>query len=579
MSASSEGGLRFVVVLERSTLSAWEASCIDRVLELGIVELVGVILAEDAQDGSFRARTLRASWRVYEDWWVKRRSRAFRESPQWFDESQVPILRLRASDGGASQHAFHKSLLGLGMDFVLSFVPWIDSTPFESARLGVLFFDGEPSLRRPASIGFFPLHEGNHLTTLDLWSVRGAEGTAKLVEQGIFRSHEYSHVKNLDRVLFAAVDWPAKFCREIDAAGEEALRAKPTKPLPIPRAAPSAAQILGSALKSLWRFTREQLRYVSLGEEWNIGVIKAPISKMALDDFAATVQWIPKRKRTGSLADPFGARAGNHLVLLAEEFEGLRRGRIVALNVSPIDVELVDRKRIDGLVPQGSYPFLFSHGEDIFCLPESFESLEVALFRADEFPHTWSKASVLVSGFPAVDATILRHEGRWWLFCTNAEGGSDSNLHIWFADDLLGPWLPHPLNPVKCDVRSARPGGTPFVVDGVVYRPAQDSSVRYGGGIVINKILALTRDHFEEEVVASLPPDPKGPYPHGLHTVSSVGDWTVIDGRRSAPFAGTFPRLKQKLMRLTSGYDASSRPGLRSNGAPSVLARSPASSD
>ena len=39
--------------------------------------------------------------------------------------------------------------------------------------------------------------------------------------------------------------------------------------------------------------------------------------------------------------------------------------------------------------------------------------------------------------------------------------------------------------------------------------------------------------HFEEEAVATIAPDPDGPYPDGLHTLSRVGDLTLVDGRRT----------------------------------------------
>ncbi|MFX8406684.1 hypothetical protein ABTL65_19795, partial [Acinetobacter baumannii] len=76
-----------------------------------------------------------------------------------------------------------------------------------------------------------------------------------------------------------------------------------------------------------------------------------------------------------------------------------------------------------------------------------------------------------------VDATVFRWGEYWWMTAaTDAAGvGVGSELNAWFASDLLGPWHAHPGNPVKIDVRSARPAGTPFVVDGVLYRPAQDS--------------------------------------------------------------------------------------------------------
>ncbi len=51
------------------------------------------------------------------------------------------------------------------------------------------------------------------------------------------------------------------------------------------------------------------------------------------------------------------------------------------------------------------------------------------------------------------------------------------SVHVARTGARSDPWVAHARNPVKTDARSARPGGTPFVVDGVLYRPGQDSMV------------------------------------------------------------------------------------------------------
>jgi hypothetical protein len=69
-------------------------------------------------------------------------------------------------------------------------------------------------------------------------------------------------------------------------------------------------------------------------------------------------------------------------------------------------------------------------------------------------------------------------------------------------------------------------------MDGALYRPAQDCSVTYGGAVVINRIERMTPEEFSEQVVTRLAPAADGPYPHGLHTLSSAGNVTLVDGKR-----------------------------------------------
>jgi len=137
----------------------------------------------------------------------------------------------------------------------------------------------------------------------------------------------------------------------------------------------------------------------------------------------------------------------------------------------------------------------------------------------------------LVDAFDGVDPTLFQHEGRWWLLCSSRHQGSLHNLFIWYADTLLGPWRPHDGNPVKNDVRSSRPAGTPFAHEGHLYRPTPDCSRTYGARVVLNRINKLTPEEFVEEAVREI--SPIAPYSDGVHTLSSCGEMTLIDGKRA----------------------------------------------
>jgi hypothetical protein len=149
---------------------------------------------------------------------------------------------------------------------------------------------------------------------------------------------------------------------------------------------------------------------------------------------------------------------------------------------------------------------------------------------------------VLLDDFAGVDATPIEHGGRWWLFTADNDNQDQTKLFLFMADALEGPWRPHPQNPVKVDCRSSRPGGMPFVHEGVLYRPAQDCSWTYGGAIVINRVLELTPERFVEEEAVRIEPQPGWPYPDGLHHLVPFGEVTVIDAKRERFDALTLAR-------------------------------------
>lgn len=56
------------------------------------------------------------------------------------------------------------------------------------------------------------------------------------------------------------------------------------------------------------------------------------------------------------------------------------------------------------------------------------------------------------------------------------------NLNVWHAESPLGPWEPHPLNPVANGPRAAgfRNGGRLVEHEGRLYRFGQDCGETYG---------------------------------------------------------------------------------------------------
>ncbi|NNG16475.1 MAG: formyl transferase, partial [Gemmatimonadales bacterium] len=178
-----------------------------------------------------------------------------------------------------------------------------------------------------------------------------------------------------------------------------------------------------------------------------------------------------------------------------------------------------------------SYPFLFEWEGEHYLIPESVANRRVELYRTSSFPIGWRLDRVLLDDIDAVDPTVVRLDDRWWMFVTvrNPGRSPSTELHVFHAETPLGPWSSHALNPVKLDIRSARPAGRPFEVDGSIYRPSQDCSVRYGGAIVLNRIEQLSETDYREVVVDRIDPG-WGPGLIGTHTINSHHELTVVDG-------------------------------------------------
>jgi hypothetical protein len=285
-------------------------------------------------------------------------------------------------------------------------------------------------------------------------------------------------------------------------------------------------------------------------EQWNIGIVDQPVEEFVRSASRPAVRWLPATARSEFRADPFGLMHEGRAIVLCEHYSYRDNvGFIVALD--PDDAARYSRVQIGPEPPVHlSYPSLIESQGQIFCMPESSAAQEIAFYEIQQFPLRWAKSATLIAGRGYVDATAFQHEGRWWLAASNlAKQGANSELHLWHAAELRGPWRAHAGNPVKIDVRSARPAGPVFWADGDLYRPAQDCASGYGTRVVINRVSLLNPWEFREEVATAVEPDRAGAYPAGLHTLSSLGDKTLIDGKRMLFVLPEFLRIARHYLR------------------------------
>lgn len=282
-------------------------------------------------------------------------------------------------------------------------------------------------------------------------------------------------------------------------------------------------------------------RFAFTAREWNIGLTTLDHHDLVGGKGEATIRlvnsevtWLRKPWHVRDQADPFVVDHDGRIFLFFEELlGGSRRGRLRVTEMDRDGTEIGPRKTVMRFACHASYPYVFKRSEALFCVPETSGCRNVYLYRSDAPLGPWTKQRTLLPGVPGVDSTVFEFGDRWWLFCAlpgEKLRSSFPDVYIWHAPSPEGPWEPHALQPAKTDGHSARPAGRPFVVDGTLYRVAQDCLPRYGARVAVNRVLSLTPDDFSEEVCCYLEPDPRGPYPDGLHTVTWAGELAAIDG-------------------------------------------------
>ena len=231
-------------------------------------------------------------------------------------------------------------------------------------------------------------------------------------------------------------------------------------------------------------------------------------------------------------ADPFVVADGERHYIFFEEFPyGTGKGQIAAIEVDERGEQVGAPLPVLERPYHLSYPFLFKWRGGLYMLPETAENGTVELYRCEELPSRWRLERVLLTNVRAYDATLWQQGERWWMFVSLAPPGTDGNdeLHLYSSRVTpLGPWTPHPANPVVVDTRRARSAGPLFVRDGALYRPSQDCSRAYGHSISINRVDALDEREYRETPVERIEPGWRRDIMR-VHTIGGSGRLRVVD--------------------------------------------------
>lgn len=546
MDADSNGStaasrrLRMGVLAPSTELAGWQRRVLEHLIEGDDVELAVVVVDAARVRRSRRERLrqlfgVRGLWRLYNNAWVARRAAAIRRVD--CEDLLGGLPQERVTPDLVGRHSQHfppeaiERLRSHDLDVLLRFgFGILRGEVLEVARSGIWsFHHDDERVIRGGPPSFWEVADGHPTTGVLLQRLTKRLDAGVPLARATYRTVGHSYPRNRDRAAFGAAILPARVARatrlgHLDIARLPAARTD----API-RRDPTNREMLRFAVRHARRAVLARARSILVGARWAVGIAERDNGDRATPG-PGELRWLPERPR-GYDADPFPVEHAGVRAVLVEEFdEPAAHGVISAFTETAAGSWRRTSQVIDPGV-HASYPFPVTVGDELFCVPETARAGRAEAWRCVALPDRWVRAHTLVEA-PVIDPTVLHWQGRWWLFGTRRDGDPNAELWLWSADEFTGPWSPHPLNPVKIDVGSARPAGTPFVRDGVLHRPAQDCSNGYGGAVVINRVDRLDWSGFEETVVerADLRTDR---YPVGNHTLAFGAGLVAIDGKRS----------------------------------------------
>lgn len=347
----------------------------------------------------------------------------------------------------------------------------------------------------------------------------------RIVYQSWSRTLAFSASRNRDNVFAKASEFLLRGLRDLHREGPAYLdRAEETvSGTTSPEIVPDTA----SAFRMAMRVAQRAVEKIATVEQWSIAF------RFAADEpWSGSLAGFQRLTPPGDgfWADPFPIQRGGKSYIFFEDLP--QAGGRAHISVIEVDRHGRASKPVRVLERDYhlSYPFLIEDEGQLYMVPESAANHTIEIYRCIDFPAKWRRERVLVDHIFAADATLHRHGGRWWMFANVAANGAEihDELHVFASERLTGEWKPLDINPVKSDVRGARPAGKLFVQDGHLYRPAQICAPLYGAGISLQRVTRLDEGGFEEhEERRILPAASEGVL--GLHTMNRAGDLSVTD--------------------------------------------------
>lgn len=547
--------LRIGVMLDSWKGNAWIAGIIEGLQGSSFARVELVILnTPPVQAVPPLLKRLKNHWKVtlynrYEEWDYRRNrtepdSRAERDLGPLLESA--PRITVDPIRKGFSDYIRGEDLAAIreaDLDVILRFgFRILRGGILDAAHYGIWsFHHGDNRAYRGGPPLFWEVYRGDPASGTILQVLTSSLDAGKVIYRGHSATNLRSVYRNRNPIYWKTAEFVLRRLKDLDTRGWEYIRTLPTynetDPLPAKiYRTPHTGQMLAFGAKLFGRAVRSSLKSRLHGGygQWFMAIRRRTPGLSFHDSGGYKVLSTPRDR---FYADPFLFSREGKTFLFFEDYRyhaGL--AHICCAEIGPDGTmgEPVDvLKRPYHL----SYPFVFEDGGQVYMIPETRQNGTVELYRAEEFPWRWTLDRVLLQDVSAVDATIHRQDGKWWMFVglSNGKFSNCDELALFFSDSLSGPWQAHPQNPVVSDVRRARPGGALFVDGGRRIRPSQDCARAYGYALVFSEVTKLDETEYEEREIGRVDPDWK-PGNMGTHTYTRSEEFEVIDGNLPVKF-------------------------------------------
>ena len=526
--------LRCGIMCNSTLLKAWQRKAIEELISSGTATIELIIINNNKKSSPpaffHKIKSRKAFYNFYYNRYIKADALQETDSTDLF--TMVPQIFCTPTVNGPVNYFCEEDInfiKACNLDFIIRFgFNILHGDILNSAKYGVWsYHHGDESVFRGGPPAFWEIFYNKPVTGAVLQQLTEKLDAGIVLKKGYFKTINHSYKETLNTILWQSAVWIAQVSKQIIHNNEINRLNSETKAQIYTY--PGNLITLLFLLKLFINKIKFHLKDLLLVEQWNFGVIEQNLEDFMMNGLKPASICFPLQGEDSFAADAFGFSENNVLHILFEKYNyRKKKAHIAALKYLPEKKLFIEGSVAISSEHHLAYPYVFKIDNEIYCLPEGNYG-NYFLYKFEN--NKWEKMKIEFPEKDLIDCTIIYYNEYYWLFSTRISTGSNLNLHIYYSKTFPGDFKPHLLNPVKTDIRSARPAGTPFIYNNDLYRPSQDSSETYGGQLRINKITCLSPTCFSEESFRTISTFHKI-FDKGIHTFAVAGNFILIDFKR-----------------------------------------------
>ena len=248
-----------------------------------------------------------------------------------------------------------------------------------------------------------------------------------------------------------------------------------------------------------------------IGGEWSVGYRERGSNRYSI---------IPLN--SGWIADPFLFEyQGEHYLFV--EYVGGKKGEIAYykfINNKPVFQRVIISENY-----HLSYPCVFTHGADVYIIPESADNHSIDLYKAVTFPDIWEKVSQLAEGI-YYDTTYVNYKGEDYIITYSPKKGIfELGVFAFDVDSRKAEKLAE----IQYKKNIGRPAGRVYLENGELIRPAQDCSRKYGESLLFYKVDGMEVGKLSETLVKTISANETDSSFQRIHTYNRDSEYETVD--------------------------------------------------